>query len=311
MGPLQMKKALTIAGSDSGGGAGIQADLKTFAALGVYGTSVITALTAQNTVGVDGVYAIPPEFVGLQIDSVVRDIGADAVKTGMLSNRRIIETVAAKVAEHGLRPLVVDPVMVAKSGDALLEPEACDALVTLLLPLASVVTPNLPEAEVLCGFSITDMDGMRRAARAIHERGPRSVVVKGGHLPGTGFSTDLFYDGERFEELSEKRIDTRNTHGTGCTFASAIAARLALGDEMLDAVRAAKRYVTGILAASSGLRIGHGHGPMNHMGLQKATVASPRRTLAHHRVLLPASHDHMTSRGMALNAAVQTTYRCR
>jgi hydroxymethylpyrimidine/phosphomethylpyrimidine kinase len=262
-----MKKALTIAGSDSGGGAGIQADLKTFAALGVYGTSAITALTAQNTVGVEGVYAIPPDFVALQIDAVVKDIGADAVKTGMLSNSRIIETVAAKVVEHALQPLVVDPVMVAKSGDALLEPEARDALVSILLPLAAVVTPNLPEAEVLCGFSITDMKDMRRAAREILAQGPRCVVVKGGHLLGTGFSTDLFFDGERFEELSEARLDTRNTHGTGCTFASAIAARLALGDEILDAVRAAKRYVSGILAASSGLQIGRGHGPMNHMGL--------------------------------------------
>ncbi|MGA2378137.1 MAG: bifunctional hydroxymethylpyrimidine kinase/phosphomethylpyrimidine kinase [Spirochaetia bacterium] len=262
-----MKTALTIAGSDSGGGAGIQADLKTFAAFGVFGTSAITALTAQNTVRVEGVYAIPPEFVARQIDAVVKDIGADAVKTGMLTNTRIIEAVAAKIIEHGLRPLVVDPVMVAKSGDALLEPEARDALISSLLPLATVVTPNLPEAEVLCGFPITDMEGMRRAALAIHARGPRCVVVKGGHLEGTGFSTDLFYDGERFEELSNARIDTRNTHGTGCTFASAIAARLALGDEMLDAVHAAKRYVSAILAASAGLQIGRGHGPMDHMAL--------------------------------------------
>jgi len=265
-----MKKALTIAGSDSGGGAGIQADLKTFAALGVFGTSAITALTAQNTVAVEGVYAIPPEFVARQIDAVVKDIGADAVKTGMLSNRRIIECVAAKIVEYKLRPLVVDPVMVAKSGDALLEPEARDALISTLLPLATVVTPNLPEAEVLCGFAVTDMEGMRRAARAIHERGPRCVVVKGGHLQDAGCSTDLFFDGVRFEELTEARIDTRNTHGTGCTFASAVAARLALGDEILDAVRAAKRYVSGILAASAGLQIGHGHGPMNHMGLLEA-----------------------------------------
>lgn len=267
MGSFQMKTALTIAGSDSGGGAGIQADLKTFAAFGVFGTSAITALTAQNTVGVEGVYAIPPEFVARQIDVVVKDIGADAVKTGMLTNTRIIEAVAAKIIEHGLRPLVVDPVMVAKSGDALLEPEARDALISSLLPLATVVTPNLPEAEVLCGFPITAMEGMRRAALAIYARGPRCVVVKGGHLEGTRFSTDLFYDGERFEELSNERIDTRNTHGTGCTFASAIAARLALGDEVLDAVRAAKSYVSTILAASAGLQIGRGHGPMDHMAL--------------------------------------------
>ena len=267
MGSLQMKKALTIAGSDSGGGAGIQADLKTFAALGVYGISAITALTAQNTVGVEGVFTVPRDFVARQIDAVVKDFGADAVKTGMLSNSGIIETVAAKVVEHGLWPLVVDPVMMAKSGDALLEPEAREALISVLLPLAAVVTPNVPEAEVLCGFSIADMEGMRRAAREIHARGPRCVVVKGGHLLDAGSSTDLFYDGDRFEELPAVRIDTRNTHGTGCTFASAIAARLALGDEVIEAVRAAKIYVSGILAASSGLQIGHGHGPMNHMAL--------------------------------------------
>lgn len=261
----ELKRALTIAGSDSGGGAGIQADLKTFAALGVFGASAITALTAQNTMSVLGIFPVSPEFVALQIDAVVTDIGADAVKTGMLSNSDIIETVAGKIREHGLGPLVVDPVMVAKSGDALLEPEARDALVQKLLPLAAVVTPNLPEAEVLCGFSITDLEGMKKAARAIHEKGPKTVVVKGGHLLGTDFSTDLFFDGKEFEELTERRIDTRNTHGTGCTFASAIAARLALGDSTREAVRAAKRYVTRVLKASAGLSLGHGHGPMNHM----------------------------------------------
>ena len=275
MGPLcderrnKVKKAMTIAGSDSGGGAGIQADLKTFAALGVFGTSAITALTAQNTTGVEGVYAIPPEFIARQIDAIVKDIGADAAKTGMLSSGAIIEVVAAKIREHGLRPVVVDPVMVAKSGDALLEPEARGVLIAVLLPMATVVTPNLPEAEVLCGFPVTDLEGMRRAARTIHGLGPRFVVVKGGHREDPGSSTDLFYDGKNFEELSEKRIDTRNTHGTGCTFASAIAARLARGDEVLDAVRAAKKYVSAILAASAGLEIGHGHGPMNHMALLK------------------------------------------
>jgi len=265
MGPFQMKKALTIAGSDSGGGAGIQADLKTFAAFGVFGASAITALTAQNTVGVLGIFPVTPEFVALQIDAVVKDIGADAVKTGMLSNKGIIEIVASKIRGHQLGPLVVDPVMVAKSGDTLLEPEARSALLEDLVPLAAVVTPNLPEAQVLCGFSITDLEGMRKAARAIHEKGPKVVVVKGGHLLGTGFSTDLFFDGEYFEELTERRIDTRNTHGTGCTFASAIAARLALGDSTKEAVRAAKRYVTRVLKASAKLSIGHGHGPMNHM----------------------------------------------
>jgi hydroxymethylpyrimidine/phosphomethylpyrimidine kinase len=260
-----MKRALTIAGSDSGGGAGIQADLKTFAALGVFGCSAITALTAQNTVNVLGIFPVAPEFVALQIDAVVKDIGTDAVKTGMLSNASIIETVAAKITAYRLGPLVVDPVMVAKSGDALLEPEARNVLIQKLIPLATVVTPNLPEAEVLCGFPITDLAGMRKAARVIHEKGPQTVVVKGGHLLGSGFSTDLFFDGKRFAELTVRRIDTRNTHGTGCTFASAVAARLALGDPIYDAVRAAKRYVTRVLKASARLSIGHGHGPMNHM----------------------------------------------
>ncbi len=267
MGSLQMKRAMTIAGSDSGGGAGIQADLKTFAALGVFGTSAITALTAQNTQGVLGIFPVSPEFVGLQIDAIVRDIGTDAVKTGMLANRAIIRAVAAKVAEYKLGPLVVHPVMMAKSGDPLLEASAREALIQMLLPLADVVTPNLPEAASLCAFPVTDRDSMRRAARAIRDRGPRCVVVKGGHLPGSGESVDLFYDGKRFEELSAERVQTRNTHGTGCTFASAVAARLAQGDGALEAVRAAKGYVTGILRASAGLVIGSGHGPMNHMAL--------------------------------------------
>ena len=262
-----MKRAMTIAGSDSGGGAGIQADLKTFAALGVFGTSAITALTAQNTVGVRGVFPVAPEFVTLQIETIAEDIGADAVKTGMLANRAIIEATAAAIARLGLGPVVVDPVMVAKSGDALLEPEASSALMEKLLPLAAVVTPNLPEAEALCGFPVRDVPAMRRAARAIADRGPRCVVVKGGHLEGGTVSMDLFFDGRRFEELSAPRVDTRNTHGTGCTFASAVAARLALGDAPLEAVRAAKRYITDVLAASARLDIGRGHGPMDHLAL--------------------------------------------
>jgi hydroxymethylpyrimidine/phosphomethylpyrimidine kinase len=229
--------------------------------------SAITALTAQNTMGVEGVFAVPPEFVALQIEAVLKDIGADAVKIGMLSNRAIIEAVAAKILQHGLRPVVLDPVMMAKGGDALLEPQASDSLISTLLPLATVVTPNLPEAEALCGFSVSDMAGMHKAARAIHARGPRFVVVKGGHLEDSAESTDLYFDGEHFQEVSAPRIATRNTHGTGCTFASAIAARLALGDQVLEAVRAAKRYVSAIIAASSGLEIGGGHGPMNHMAL--------------------------------------------
>jgi len=175
--------------------------------------------------------------------------------------------VAAKLRERNLHQVVVDPVMVAKSGDRLLEPQARDALVETLLPMAAVVTPNLPEAEALCGFPVSNLADMRRAAEVIHARGPRCVVVKGGHLQGTADSTDLFFDGEGFVELTGPRIETHNTHGTGCTFASAVAARLARGDRPRDAVAAAKRYVTAILQASVGLNIGHGHGPMNHMAL--------------------------------------------
>jgi hydroxymethylpyrimidine/phosphomethylpyrimidine kinase len=262
-----MKKALTIAGSDSGGGAGIQADLKTFAARGVFGMSVITALTAQNTVGVQGVFEIPPAFIALQIDSVATDIGADVVKTGMLSSAPIVETVAAKIREHHLMPLVVDPVMVAKSGDPLLRQDARTALIGELLPLATVVTPNLHEASVLCGFEVTSLADMRRAAEAIHRMGPKNVVVKGGHLSDTNDAVDLLFDGETFREYSAPRLESHNTHGTGCTFASAIASELAKGHSVPQAVEIAKDYVSRIMRASVDLGIGHGHGPMNHVSL--------------------------------------------
>ena len=237
-----MKRALTIAGSDSGGGAGIQADLKTFAALGVYGTSALTAVTAQNTLGVTGVQELSPDMVASQIDAVVSDIGADAVKTGMLANSGIIRVVAGKVNEHGLPNLVVDPVMVAKGGDPLLQEEAVDALRTLLVPLALVVTPNLPEASVLVGYRVATLEQARRAARDIVGMGSRSVVVKGGHLQGD--AVDVFYDGNEFREFSSPRVDTTSTHGTGCTFASAIAAGLANGMGVEEAVGQAKAYVT-------------------------------------------------------------------
>jgi hydroxymethylpyrimidine/phosphomethylpyrimidine kinase len=260
-----MKRALTIAGSDSGGGAGIQADLKTFAAHGVFGTSAVTALTAQNSLGVQGVFEIPADFVGLQIDSVARDIGADAVKIGMLSSASIIAIVAAKIVEHSLGPIVLDPVMVAKGGDRLLRDDAREALIETLLPLAAIATPNLPEAEVLCGFAIRGIEDMRRAARAIHALGPKAVVVKGGHLPDRGESVDVLFDGEDFAEYGAARIESKNTHGTGCTFSSAIAADLALGYSLREAVKAAKDYVGRIIAASVDLGIGRGFGPMNHM----------------------------------------------
>lgn len=256
----KIRRALTIAGSDSGGGAGIQADLKTFAALGVYGMSAITSITAQNTIGVQGVFDLPPEFVGLQIDSVTTDIGVDAVKTGMLSNAGIIEVVAEKVRQHELPHLVVDPVMVAKSGDPLLQPEARQALIELLLPLAEVLTPNLHEARALSGQSIEGLADMHCAARAIHGLGPRYVIVKGGHLEGD--AADLLFDGERFVVLRGERIATRHTHGTGCTFASAIAAGLAKQLMVEEAVWEAKAYITE--AIRHALALGHGHGPTNH-----------------------------------------------
>jgi len=257
---VKMRRALTIAGSDSGGGAGIQADLKTFAALGVYGMSALTAITAQNTIGVQGVVELPAEFVGLQIDSVVTDIGVDAVKTGMLANADIIAVVAAKVQEHSLPNLVVDPVMVAKSGDPLLREDACSALIHLLLPLAVVVTPNLHEARVLTGMSVETVEEMKRAAQAIHALGPRYVVVKGGHL--TDENVDVLYDGQEFILFPSPRVETRNTHGTGCTFASAIAAGLAKGLAVVEAVREAKSFIT--MALRHSLSLGHGHGPTHH-----------------------------------------------
>ncbi|MGA2547743.1 MAG: bifunctional hydroxymethylpyrimidine kinase/phosphomethylpyrimidine kinase [Rectinemataceae bacterium] len=262
-----MKTALTIAGSDSGGGAGIQADLKTFAAHAVFGTSAITALTAQNTLGVQGVFEIPADFVGRQIDSIARDIGADAVKIGMIFNAEIIEVVAAKIAEYSLLPLVLDPVMVAKGGDSLLRDDAKEALIRILLPAATIVTPNLPEAEVLCGFAISGIEDMHRAARAILALGPKAVVVKGGHLADRHESVDVFFDGKDFVEFTAVRVKSKNTHGTGCTFSSAIAASLALGLPLREAVKSAKDYVSRIIAASVDLGIGHGHGPMNHMVL--------------------------------------------
>jgi hydroxymethylpyrimidine/phosphomethylpyrimidine kinase len=253
--------ALTIAGSDSGGGAGIQADLKTFAAHGVYGTSAITALTAQNTVGVTGVHVVPDDFVTAQIEAVVSDLGCDAVKTGMLANSTIVEAVAAAVESLELPNLVVDPVMVAKSGHVLVDTDGIRAMRTELLPRALVVTPNIPEAEMLAGTTIHSLADARQAARTIHAAGRCAVVVKGGHAPGDEL-VDLLFDGHGFVEFPMRRIATRNTHGTGCTFASAIAAHLALGRSLTDAVGSAQAYVAG--AIRHGLAIGKGHGPLDH-----------------------------------------------
>jgi hydroxymethylpyrimidine/phosphomethylpyrimidine kinase len=256
-----MKKVLTIAGSDSGGGAGIQADLKTFMAHGVYGASVITAITAQNTQGVRAVELLSPALVAAQIEMVLNDIGADAVKSGMLGSAEIIETVAEKLEQYDVTQLVVDPVMVAKSGDRLLREDAVDALRRRLLPLALMITPNLPEASVLLDRPVEQERDMRDAAHDLHILGPRYILLKGGHLPGD--AVDLLYDGEQFHEFRAPRIPTRHTHGTGCTYASAIAALLARGLPVVEAVGEAKQYLTG--AIRHAVAIGAGHSPVNHL----------------------------------------------
>jgi hydroxymethylpyrimidine kinase/phosphomethylpyrimidine kinase len=271
---IEMKRILTIAGSDSGGGAGIQADLKAITLLGGYGMSVLTALTAQNTVGVQAIHEVPARFVETQIDSVLSDIGADAIKTGMLANAEIVEVVARKIRQYGVRKVVVDPVMVAKSGDSLLREDAQEALIKGLLPLSMVVTPNLPEASVLTGFKVNSVEGMKKAAHRIYELGAKHVVVKGGHL--RRMAIDILYDGKRFHEIESKRIETKNTHGTGCTFASAIATLLARGERVPEAVRNAKTFIT--LAIQSGLPLGKGTGPTN-------PFAYILREMERHRIL--------------------------
>ena len=254
-------RALTIAGSDSGGGAGIQADLKTFAALGAYGMSVVTALTAQNTLGVRGISNVDPAFVALQLDAIAEDIGIDAAKTGMLSNAAIIEVVAGRLRAHNITNLIVDPVMVAKSGDTLLQADACQAMRELLLPLALCVTPNIPEAEVLSGIPYSDATSLDRIAAAILALGPSYVLLKGGHLP-TPDATDRLYGPDGCNAYAAPRIQTRNTHGTGCTYSAAIAAYLAKGLPLQEAVAAAKDYLHNAILHS--LDLGAGHGPLDH-----------------------------------------------
>jgi hydroxymethylpyrimidine/phosphomethylpyrimidine kinase len=259
-------RVLVVAGSDSGGGAGIQADLKTVAALGGYATTAITALTAQDTTGVHAVHPVPPAFVRAQMECVLADIGADAVKTGMLGDAAMIEAVADELHRWrdggaGGIPVVVDPVMVAKGGHALLAPGAEAALTTRLLPLAALLTPNVPEAEALTGISITDRDAMHRAAAALRAMGARAVLLKGGHLPGEDV-IDLLATADGVETFAAPRIATHHTHGTGCTLASAIAVSLAQGLTLLEAVLRARAYVRAAIASAPGL--GTGHGPLNH-----------------------------------------------
>ncbi len=259
-----IKCVLSIAGSDSGAGAGIQADLKTMAALGVYGLTAVTAVTAQNTVGVARYQLLDRALVEAQIDMLVDDFPVDAVKTGMLGSEDIVRAVAEKIKQHGLRKLVVDPVMVAKSGDALLVEGARLALQKKLLPLALLVTPNIPEAEMLSEMVIETPSDMQKAARLIHGQGPSFVLLKGGHLPGSGLLTDILFDGEQYFFYRASRVETRSTHGTGCTYASAIAAYLARRCNVPTAVKRARTYLQAILPAD--LRLGKGHGPMDHFG---------------------------------------------
>ncbi len=254
-------RALTIAGSDSSGGAGIQADLKTFTVFRVYGMSAITALTAQNTRGVTGIMPVPPDFVRAQIDAVASDIGIDAAKTGMLANRAIIAAVAAAVRAHRIAPLVVDPVMVAQSGAALLEADARAALRDELLPLASVVTPNAPEAAALLDMPVTSLADLREAASRLVALGARAALVKGGHLTSDAEAVDVLHDGHALHELRAPRLSVRHTHGTGCMLAAALTAGLAQGRPLLDAVQRAKRFICAAIAA--GLPLGGGDGPAN------------------------------------------------
>ena len=258
---MGVNRVLTIAGSDSGGGAGIQADLKTITVLGGFGMTVITALTAQNTLGVQGVFEVPEDFVEKQFDSVATDIGIDAAKTGMLANPRIIRTVAKKLWQYEINKLVVDPVMVAKGGAPLISNEAKKSLIEELLPLALIITPNIPEAEELAKINISSIGDMKKSAEIICGLGAKNVVVKGGHLAGD--PVDILFDGENFHEFTSERIDTKNTHGTGCTFSAAIATKLAEGKSVFEAVKTAKEFTTAAIRFS--LNIGSGHGPTNHI----------------------------------------------
>ncbi|ARK29401.1 bifunctional hydroxymethylpyrimidine kinase/phosphomethylpyrimidine kinase [Halalkalibacter krulwichiae] len=264
---MPIAKALTIAGSDSGGGAGIQADLKTFQELDAFGMSVITALTAQNTLGVHGVFPQTLEAIEAQLEAVLSDIGADAVKTGMLFSPEIISLVAQKLTEYKVSNIVVDPVMIAKGGASLLQEEAIRALIDDLLPIATVITPNLPEAAKILGIEeMKTLDEMKEAAINLHKLGPKYVVLKGGHLMN-GPAIDLLFDGETIYELRTERIETTHTHGTGCTFAAAIAAELAKGSSIKSAVETAKAFITA--AITSSLAIGGGIGPTNHSAYRR------------------------------------------
>ena len=271
---MPIPNVLSIAGSDPSGGAGIQADLKTFSALGVYGASVITALTAQNTVGVQGIHALPPEMLAQQIESVVSDIGVDAVKIGMLHDPAVVKVVAEAVRRHRFAHVVLDPVMVANSGDRLIEEETVAVLVRELFPLATVITPNLDEAAWLLGHPITSNDQLQSAADGLRALGARAALVKGGHLSGPVVA-DLLVTPERSWRWEDTRIATTHTHGTGCTLSTAIACHLALGLSLPEAVEAARRYVRQAMQSGAEMQLGHGHGPLDHGFAPQVTVRRP------------------------------------
>ncbi|GFN32877.1 bifunctional hydroxymethylpyrimidine kinase/phosphomethylpyrimidine kinase [Paenibacillus xylaniclasticus] len=266
-------KALTVAGSDSGGGAGIQADLKTFQELGVFGMTALTAVTAQNTLGVHGIYPLTVEAVQKQMDAIGEDMGTDAVKTGMLFNTDIIRGVAEKIVQYKWDKVVIDPVMVAKGGSVLLMEEALRALREVVMPLALVVTPNVPEAELIAGMKIRSLEDRKEAARIIAGQGARNVVMKGGHDESDPHTViDLLFDGRDFYEFRSPRLVTRHTHGTGCTFAAAVTAELAKGRGVLQSVEVAKAFIEA--AIEDTLHIGRGHGPTNHWAYKKRQLSA-------------------------------------
>jgi len=267
----QYVRALTIAGSDSGGGAGIQADLKTFSALGVYGMTVITALTAQNTVEVRSISEVSPSFIGDQLDAVLSDIGADAIKIGMLFDTKIIGVVADRLQRYGIGKVTLDPVMIAKSGDRLLKAHAIDALKTLLLPRTEILTPNLPEAELLLHRQLSSASSIEDGAKELASLGPAAVLIKGGHESNREYSRDCLVirdnHGYKLRWLESRRVLTKNTHGTGCTLSAAICAFRAKGYEIIEAVERAKNFLTHALIAGAEFSLGHGHGPVNHFAV--------------------------------------------
>jgi len=257
---VHLPKSLTIAGSDSGGGAGIQADLKTFASLGVYGTSAITAVTSQNTLGVTDIVDIPAKSVVSQIQAVISDIGTDSIKTGMLSNASIVNAVSSFLSQNKFEKIIVDPVMISKSGHKLLSESAIKSIVSMLIPISYIITPNIPEASIISGTEIDSIESAKIAAKKIVKLGARTCIVKGGHFDGP--PTDVFYDGKKYEIFKSKRINTKNTHGTGCTFSAAIAAYIAKGEDIISSISKSKDYINS--AIQENFLIGKGHGPLNH-----------------------------------------------